>query len=76
MNKEIKEAEKVEEQIKEKPVAIRIAEFKASLAQAIVEAKLPPCIMEPIVSNIYDQVCLAASKEYEVQLQIMKKEEG
>lgn len=79
MNKEISKAEKAireETQLKEKPVAIRIAELKMELSGAISSCKLPPCVIEPILANIYNQVAAAAEKELAAQLEAMEKEEG
>lgn len=79
MKNEIREAEKAireETQLKEKPVAIRIAELKMELSGAISSCKLPPCVIEPILANIYNQVAVAAERELASQLEAIKKEEG
>ena len=79
MNKQISEAEKAireETQLKEKPVAIRIAELKMELSGAISSCKLPPCVIEPILANIYNQVAAVAEKQLEAELAAIKKEEG
>lgn len=76
MNKEISKAEKAireETQLKEKPVAVRIAEFKMALAKVIAESKLPPCVIEPILVNIYNQVATATQKELSAYLNAEKE---
>lgn len=61
---------------KEKPVAIRIAELKTKISMAVSECKLPPCVIEPIIGNIYNQVAAAAEKELAHELEEYNKEEG
>lgn len=60
---------------KEKPAAIRIAELKARISAAITESKLPPCVIEPIIANAYNQVVTAAEKELAEEIAEYNKEE-
>lgn len=76
MNKKIKETEKTEQKIIQKPFAVRVAEFKNDVTRAVVGHELPPCVIEPILANIYNQVAEAAAKELAAQLESIKKEEG
>lgn len=76
MNKEINETEKKEQKIIQKPFAVRVAEFKDDVTRAVVGHELPPCVIEPILANIYNQVAVAAQKELVTQFEAMKKEEG
>ena len=75
MNKEISKAEKAEQKIIQKPFTVRVAEFKNDVTRAVVGHELPPCVIEPILANIYNQVAVAAEKELAAQLEAMKKEE-
>ena len=77
MKKEISEAEKIERaetEFKEKPIAVRVAELKMNLADAITSCKLPPCLIEPIIGNVYNQVAEAAAKELAAGMAAIKKE--
>lgn len=76
MKEEIKKAEKVEQKIVENPFAVRVAEFKQEVIEAIMGHNLPPCVIEPILANIYNQVAAAAEKQLEAELAAIKKEEG
>lgn len=60
---------------KEKTVAIRIAEFKTKISMAVNECKLPPCVIEPIIGNLYNQIAVAAEKELEHEFEKYNKKE-
>lgn len=60
----------------EMPVAVRIAELKRAIANAVAESKLPPCVIEPIFGNVYNQIATAAEKELSAAIKTIKKEEG
>lgn len=76
MKEKIIEAERAETKIIQKPVAVRIAEFKDDITRAIMGHELPPCVIEPILANFYNQVAVAAEKELRTEIQAIKKEEG
>ena len=61
MKKEISETEKTE--IKQLPIAVRVALLKKEVTEAIIGHELPPCVIEPVLANIYNQVAEAAAKE-------------
>lgn len=44
-------------------MAIAVRDVKVKLAQAINDSQLPPCVLEPIINNIHQQVIQAATAE-------------
>lgn len=74
MKKEISETEKTE--IKQLPIAVRVALLKKEVTEAIIGHELPPCVIEPVLANIYNQVAEAAAKELATETAAIKKEEG
>ena len=49
----------------EKPISIQIQEATQSIITAVNDSKLPPCLLLPIIKNIYESVINLAQKEYE-----------
>lgn len=47
--------------MKNKPISMMINETKLSLIDICNKSNLPPCILEPIVKDLYDDVIRAAS---------------
>jgi hypothetical protein len=47
----------------EKPIALRIAELRNTLINTLNESNLPPCIVEPVVKEVYEVAAQARSNE-------------
>lgn len=49
----------------EKPISIRVQEFKENLVNTINNSGLIPIIVEPIIKDLYEQVVVQKDKQYE-----------
>ena len=47
----------------DKPISVAIRDMKGQIVAAINESQLPPCVIEPILNVIYQQIVQAAQNE-------------
>ncbi len=46
-----------------KPISILINEAKINITKAINESGLPPCLIQPIIKDVYEQVLQQCQQE-------------
>ncbi len=61
---------------KQKTITILIAEFKANLFNAVNESGLPAAVIEPILSNIYQEVANIAAAQLKKDREEEEKNNG
>ena len=66
----------MEEKTKQKPLIILKKECEDNLVKVINSSGLPAFILEPIVSNILQNIRVLSQKEYEESLQYYKDSPG
>lgn len=57
-------AEKMQEPQRQRPVTVRIEEFKGSLARVVAESGLPPFLLEMLLGEYLIGISQVAQKEY------------
>lgn len=59
----------------EKPVSIIIEEFKQEVAEAVNKTKLPLCIIEPVVKDLYTEIAALSKQQLEVDKKKYEEEQ-
>lgn len=60
-----------------KPIALAVRDLKTQIVGAINESKLPPCVVEPILAAIHQQITAAAQQEItQAEKQLAESEES
>ncbi len=49
----------------EKPISLQLDDLRNTLVEIINSSKLPPCLIKPIVKEIYDQINILYVQEIE-----------
>lgn len=57
-----------------KPISMLINEAKVNIIKAINESELPPCLIQPIIKDVYEQVLQQCQRE--LQDDMAKYESG
>ena len=60
-----------------KPISIAIRDLKTQVLAAINDSQLPPCIVEPVLNSIYQQIVQATQTELKAaEKQLAESEES
>lgn len=61
---------------KQKTITILISEFKANLFNAVSKSGLPAAVIEPILSNMYQEVANIAAAQLKKDMEEEEKNNG
>ncbi len=58
-----------------KPIALAVRDLKTQIIGAINDSQLPPCVVEPILAVIHQQITAAAKTEItQAEIQLAESE--
>jgi len=58
-----------------KPISMLINEAKINIIKAVNESNLPPCLMQPIIKDLYEQVLQQCREELQNDVAEYSKKE-